>query len=660
MMWDVPGRTGIPYRNAYYPDGDSFFMAASSSHAFFPYENIRNSQRQLVSDIYEAIKGRNHIIAHAPTGLGKTVASLAPALALAEKEDLLVMFLTSRNTQHRIAVETASLIKNKFGLKFAAAGMTGKKWMCCQPGTETMPSSDFSEYCKMLKEEDQCEYYINTRPREMALTPRAKAKLDALGERSPHHTSDFVKECAGEALCPYEMSLSLSAKSRLIVTDYYFAFHPVISENFFSKIDKALDRVVLIVDEGHNLPGRMRELMSSSLTNAMLANARKEADKFNLDALNGTLREIESMIEELAEGVAEDKLVSRSIVSDMLSRIGPLDEMIRDLSEGADEVRQAQKRSSLGSVADFLAEWGGPDEGFVRFVRRNKSRRGQDLVGLYNNCLDPSLSTASVIEKSYSTILMSGTLTPTSMYADLLGFNPKRTVQKEYPSPFDEANKLALIVPKTTTQYSKRSEGQFTQIAKICSEVCESIPGNVAVFFPSYFLRDSVYNHMSSLCKKTMVTEDPGMSASERGLLLEKFKSHRKKGAVLLGVAAGSFGEGIDLPGDLLSGVVVVGLPLSRPDLETNELIKYYDRKFGKGWDYGYVLPAVTKTLQNAGRCIRTETDRGAIVFLDERYAWPQYLKCFPASWNLKITVDYLNEIRGFFGRIPSGSLTDY
>ena len=333
-MWDVPGRTGIPYRNAYYPDGDSFFMAASSSHAFFPYENIRNSQRQLVSDIYEAIKGRNHIIAHAPTGLGKTVASLAPALALAEKEDLLVMFLTSRNTQHRIAVETASLIKNKFGLKFAAAGMTGKKWMCCQPGTETMPSSDFSEYCKMLKEEDQCEYYINTRPREMALTPRAKAKLDALGERSPHHTSDFVKECAGEALCPYEMSLSLSAKSRLIVTDYYFAFHPVISENFFSKIDKALDRVVLIVDEGHNLPGRMRELMSSSLTNAMLANARKEADKFNLDALNGTLREIESMIEELAEGVAEDKLVSRSIVSDMLSRIGPLDEMIRDLSEG--------------------------------------------------------------------------------------------------------------------------------------------------------------------------------------------------------------------------------------------------------------------------------------------------------------------------------------
>lgn len=134
-----------------------------------------------------------------------------------------------------------------------------------------------------------------------------------------------------------------------------------------------------------------------------------------------------------------------------------------------------------------------------------------------------------MIEKSYSTILMSGTLTPTSMYADLLGFNPKRTVQKEYPSPFDEANKLALIVPKTTTQYSKRSEGQFTQIAKICSEVCESIPGNVAVFFPSYFLRDSVYNHMSSLCKKTMVTEDPGMSASERGLLLEKFKSHRKK-----------------------------------------------------------------------------------------------------------------------------------
>lgn len=635
-------------------------MAESVSDAFFPYDNIRDSQRQLMADIAGALRERKHIIAHAPTGLGKTAAALAPALRLAEKEDLTVMFLTSRNTQHQIAVETARAIKDRFGLRFPVAGMTGKKWMCCQPGAEAMPSSDFSEYCKMLKEDDQCEYYVNTRPREMALTTRAKAKLDHLSEKSPHHTSDFVKACAGEGLCPYEMSLSLSAKSRMIVGDYYFAFHPVISENFFSKIDKAMDRVILIVDEGHNLPGRMRELMSSSLTNATLSNARKEADKFGLDALNGTLREIEAMIDELASGVEKDKLLKREQVLEMITAIGPLDDMIRDLHKGADEVRMVQKRSSLGAIADFLEEWGGPEEGFVRFVRRDKNRRGQDVVGIYHNCLDPSLSTAAVIDRSYATILMSGTLTPTGMYADLLGFNIRRTVQKEYPSPFDEANKLALVVPKTTTKFSARSEGQFKQIAAICTEVCENIPGNVAVFFPSYSLRDSVYNHMAGPCKKTIFTEDPGMSAAERARLLEAFKGHKRKGAALLGVAAGSFGEGIDLPGDLLSGVVVVGLPLSRPDLETNELIKYYDRKFGKGWDYGYVLPAITKTLQNAGRCIRTETDRGAIVFLDERYSWPQYLKCFPASWNLKITTEYLDRIRGFFGRVPSGSLADY
>jgi DNA excision repair protein ERCC-2 len=118
-----------------------------------------------------------------------------------------------------------------------------------------------------------------------------------------------------------------------------------------------------------------------------------------------------------------------------------------------------------------------------------------------------------------------------------------------------------------------------------------------------------------------------------------------------MGVAAGSFGEGVDLPG-VVKGVIVIGLPLDRPDLETTELITYYDKKFGKGWEYGYILPAMTRGIQNAGRCIRSESDRGVLVFLDERYPWPRYKSCFPPEWNLKTAPDYAEDISMFFGRL--------
>jgi len=239
---------------------------------------------------------------------------------------------------------------------------------------------------------------------------------------------------------------------------------------------------------------------------------------------------------------------------------------------------------------------------------------------------------------------MSGTLTPTNMYKDLLGFS--EVLQKEYKSPFPKKNKISIVVPQTTTKFSLRSEKQYKNIAKICSNIIKFIPGNSAIFFPSYQLRDYVYAFFSENCERKIFLEKPGLAKKEKKDLLLKFKKIKK--AVLLGAASGSFGEGIDLP-NVLKCVIVVGLPLQVPDLETRELIRYYDLKFGKGWDYGYTLPAVTKALQNAGRCIRSETDKGIIIFLDERYSWKNYYRCFPIGWDVKITNKYLDEINAFF-----------
>jgi len=234
------------------------------------------------------------------------------------------------------------------------------------------------------------------------------------------------------------------------------------------------------------------------------------------------------------------------------------------------------------------------------------------------------------------------------MYREILGF-PEDTIEKQYNSPFPEKNRLNLIIPETTTKYDFRCKDEYKKIASICAKLTGQVPGNSIIFFPSYSLRDNINSYFSLLCKKNILLEKPVLTKEEKTDLLEEFKSYKETGAVLLGVHSGSFSEGIDLMGDLLKCVIVVGLPLRPPDLQTQELIKYYDKKFGKGWDYGYKLPAFIKCLQSAGRCIRSEKDRGAIVFLDVRYTWNNYFKYFPPEWEIKITKGYDGMIKGFF-----------
>jgi DNA excision repair protein ERCC-2 len=257
------------------------------------------------------------------------------------------------------------------------------------------------------------------------------------------------------------------------------------------------------------------------------------------------------------------------------------------------------------------------------------------------------LLAADVISGAHSTILMSGTLTPTAMYTDTLGF-PDATRTAELASPFPIENRLALVIPQTTTKFTERTTNQYNRIAAICATIANATPGCSAFYFPSYAIRDAVAPAFETACRRTIFKEAPRMTRDDKHQLLERFKTYKNSGAALLGAATGSFGEGVDMPG-VLKSVTVVGLPLDKPDLETKELINYYDTRYGKGWDYGYIFPAITKTLQNAGRCIRTEHDHGALLFLDERFAWPRYLKCFPPDWNIRVAPEYLPIIQRFF-----------
>jgi DNA excision repair protein ERCC-2 len=619
---------------------------------FFPHEKIRPVQEELVQLIFDTVKNKKNLIVHAPTGLGKTAAALAPALAVALDKDLTIFFLTSRHTQHQLAIDTLIHIKKKHALNFLGVDIVGKQSMCVQDHVAELYSNEFAEYCKSVREKNECEFYENTKNSSGKLTVKAKKIIEELTAIAPVHSEKMIEICKKEKICPYEVSAELSKKAKVIVSDYYYIFHPKISDSFFGKTGKKLENSIVIIDEGHNLPGRLRNLFTHKLSSYIIDRALKEAKKFNVANAVPKIKEIDHILTKLSSDMKEEQKESLITKDDFEKKVKTIDEdydgLIADLEFSADDIRKQQRSSFLGSVAAFLNGWQGPDKGFSRILSRTPYKDKENILLSYR-CLDPSLSSTVVFEHSYAAILMSGTLTPTAMYADLLGFPKSRTVQKEFGNPFPKKNKLTLIVPETTTKFTQRDESQFREIARICNSITSTIDGNSAIFFPSYILMDEINRHFSELSKKHIVKEIPGLSKEGKYDLLETFKEESKnKGSVLLGVATGSFGEGVDFPNNLLKCVIVVGIPLQKPDLETTQLIEYYDKKFGNGWDYGYIYPAILKSLQNAGRCIRSETDKGVIVFLDKRYAWPGYKKCFPDS-EIIVTQNYLERIKEFF-----------
>lgn len=714
----------------------------------FPHSKVREIQSELILDVEKAIANKQSIVMHAPTGLGKTASTLPIALYYALKNKLTVFFLTSRHTQHKIAIDTLREIKNKHKINFNVADIIGKKWMCLQPNAHKMYSSEFSQFCKSVVEEKSCEYYANVHNTNYSLTTEAKKVENQLEIMSPVSTEKVIDVCKLSKLCPYEIALQQARKAKIVIADYNYVFNPGIQKTFFNKAGIKLEDSIVIVDEAHNLPVRIRDSMTQKLSTFLLVRAIAEAKKYQYNETAELLEKLHAVIVELGNEVRKDddfiksnrtqanitnvtgfdefvsgdkvdsgignknnnyknvnyknydsinngttsndeitannalqdkKLTAESLLTkqkfvDTIEKFKDYKELLVDLEFIATDVLMKQKHSFISIVHEFLESWHGEDTGFARILTKLYSKNGINISIAYR-CLDPAIITAPIFAGMHSSILMSGTLNPTSMYVDILGLSKdvktkiekkqitdrkstvnsipmpesKATVEKIYPNPFPKINRLTIIVPETTTKFTQRSEAQFQKIASICAEIINAVPGNSAVFFPSYYIRDTVYKFLVTKTNKLIILEIPTLSKQEKNELLEKFKDYSKTGAVLLAVSTGSFGEGIDLPGNLLKCVVVVGLPLSKPDLETTELIKYYDAKFQRGWDYGYIMPAFNKCIQTAGRCIRSESDRGVIVFLDERFTWANYYKCFPRDWKIDITRDYIGKIRQFF-----------
>ena len=607
---------------------------------YFPYEKIRPIQDKLVEKVQYCIKNKKHLIAHAPTGIGKT-AVLGPILHYAIENDLNVFFLTPRHTQHRVAIETVKKIKAKYNISIETVDLIGKRWMCAQSGVELLNSNEFGEFCKDLVEKDACEYYHNLENKVSKETT-----LRNLKRLNPLHVEDSIEISKDSRLCPFEMACLLAKEAKLVIADYYHVLSPDIRDNLFRKMRKELKDSILIFDEAHNLIERSRNLLTWSLSTYTLDQAIKELKQSNRKGYADSISDIKTILERSAKNLSINEAEAKYEKLYFYKQIKDYEQLVKDFNFIAEEIRETKKRSFVGNVAGFLNAWMGENEGFVRILKKGFDKRGKPFISLSYKCLDSSIIMEPLIKEAHSIVAFSGTLTPTSMYKDLLGF--EEVEEETYRSPFPEENKLTIVVPETTTRFTMRNENMFRRIAENVADISNKIEGNVAAFFPSYKLRDDIYNHFAKLSNKTIFLERSKLTKKHKEEMINNFKKYKDAGAILLATSSGSYGEGIDLPGDYLKGVIVVGLPLSKPDLESRALIDYYETKFKKGRDYGYIYPAILRTLQNAGRCIRSETDKGVVVFLDERYIWRDYFKCFPPDLNIHVTKQPLEIIDSF------------
>ncbi len=618
----------------------------------FSHSRPRRYQKEFMDDVLDAVSNGEHLLAHAPTGIGKTAAVLGPALTWALENDGTVFFLTPKISQHQIAVNELERIARRHKIKFRAVDIVGRRYACVDKSLSGLDMEEFYEVCNKKRKTESCPFYAWARGFTPGQKKEAKLHITKLlkdyGLVTPVHK--LVDMClhfeyGGEPrpLCAYEVMTQIARDSQVIIADYFHLLSPSIREAFLIKTNKRLSESVVIIDEAHNVPSRVRNHLSVSITHLLVNKADKE---IRLVGAKHLARHVNRLSKSLSEILAKKLASSREVLvskSDLPSWDEDLIDEFHDVGLAYLEATNRNKSACI-KLSRFFDLWSQDLPSYIRLAK--KWRSGAGITVSYKN-LDPSLATQDLIDSAHSVIAMSGTLVPLEMYRDLLGFPSEKTKMRIYSSPFPKHNRLNIVYTGVTTRYSKRNDEEFEKIGRVISEIIEEIPGNVAVFFPSYDVLHRVREHI--LVGRDVLVQRESSRPEETSKLINLFKQMKDKGAVLLAVAGGSLSEGVDYPGKELLGVIVVGIPLNEYDLETKALIDYYEYKFGAGWTYGYLYPAMARAVQAAGRLIRNEEDRGVVVFMDERYAWKNYKRVFPPDLDVVYTNDPVYAVSTFF-----------
>ncbi|MEM4295914.1 MAG: ATP-dependent DNA helicase [Candidatus Anstonellales archaeon] len=594
----------------------------------FRHDKFRKYQDKLINDVIIAIESNKQMLAHAPMGLGKTDAVLGPSLTVALEKGLNVFFLTPKISQHNIAIDVVKGINAKYGTSIRTCDIIGRRYTCLFSVISKLDHDNFYTACQSLRENEQCYYHrraIGYNQKE-SMEAEELIKKVKIYYKEPSH-KEIINFGIEHEACPYELMLKVSRDANIIIADYYHFFIPQIREVLLKKAKKNVEDSIIIVDEAHNLPARLMQYLSKTITSLMAKKAEQEQEQINADKISlvDTFKKLE-----------EKKLLGKNeslLTKDELEKYLPdnIEELMHYFaSVGEEYTKQTNKNSFCTKIASFLSLWQENDAS-VRIIK--KTDRG---ISISKKCLDPSIITR-ISNKAFASIFMSGTLKPIEMYKDILGL--ENAVMKTYEDPFPKSNRLMLIAKGFTSKYEIRGNAMYEKYANAIDSLFNISPGGVAVFFPSFEFMEEVKARVKSY---PILMQQKDAKPKDNAMLLELFRAEK---SLLLAVQGGSFAEGIDFSEGEIKILVIAGLALDEMTLERKALIEHYDKKFGKGMAYAYIYPAIIKALQASGRAIRKESDKAAIIFMDDRFS--SYKKMLPHD--VLETANYLYYVKKFF-----------
>jgi DNA excision repair protein ERCC-2 len=581
----------------------------------FPFATPRSGQIDLMQNIQEGMEEGRAMLLQAPTGLGKTVGVLFPLLKEVLSRGQRVVYVTPKNSQHGVAEDAVDRFQQA-GAKIRSLTITAKGKICfrdeplCDPGC--------CEYAR--------DYYAKLHDNDILAILARKRRLKARTFRQ-----------LGEQylVCPFELQLDSAREADLVICDYNYVFAPRSALGRMS--DMAVDqegKPSLVIDEAHNLPGRAMEYYSPLLSSQHLEQLRHAMGEIRTPFSREALQLLDACLATLvACGGAGASRPRR--IAPPLELFQKQDERLRALlSRYLDSGVEPGREDPLLRLSFSWSEFTrmlelAADPGRSEFFTTWHPHGAGGTVKI--TCCDASEMLKECYGDYGQVVAFSATLKPFDYYARLSGLNPETVRTAEFPSPFPPELRKLLLIPQVSTRYSRR-EANYARIADAVGRIAGVRRGNYLVFLPSFPFLERVLELFHPPEGFAVLRQERDMGARQVEEILERLREQNAP-IILFAVQGGSFSEGVDYAGEMVIGAFVVGPPLPNYDFQREQMRAYYQKNYGAGFQYAYTIPAMARAVQAAGRVIRSETDRGLIVLMDDRFLEPDYAGAMPADW---------------------------
>lgn len=571
----------------------------------FPFSSYRKGQRELAVNCFNTIKQNGILFAQAPTGIGKTISTIFPALkSIGENRGEKIVYLTAKTITRTVAQEAYLKLYDK-GLKFKVVTITAKEKICLNNEVKCNP--------------DDCIYAKDYFTKINNVIASLIKKDDKFFE------DDIIEYAKMYNICPFQLSLDLSEWCDGIICDYNYAFDPTVKlKRIFEERN---EKNILLIDEAHNLVSRARNIYSCQIEKSKIVNVNKVIKgkvprlyKIS-NAINKEMILIRRELEEINENITYHNEIYQNLIKLMKSFINEAESY---LIKAKGTLGYEDVLESYYSARSFIAVSELYSNKYTTILRKEKS---EFIIKIF--CINPSENLKQTLNGAYSSIIFSATLSPINYYMDLIGGDEK-SFRVRFDSPFNKKN-LSTYLYNLDMRYFNR-EKNIDMLCKLINQFITEVKGNYMVFLPSFEYLGKVYEkYIDIYGNNGTIIQEENLSEEKKKEYLEQFSL--KTNIVGFTVVGGMFSEGIDLPGDKLIGAIIVGVGFPKVSIENNIIQDYFEKN---GFDYSYTYPGINKVLQSVGRVIRTENDKGRVLLIDNRYSSYKYKAMLPSEWDIK------------------------